>query len=345
MKTRLLLITLSFFLMYACSEPTAEKGTGYLTLNISQSSSVKTDIEIENFTLRISNGNTDVIKERISNLPAEIPLPEGTYTIEAYSVEFFDPKFETPIYSGKTTVDIVSGETKEAMLICSQGNAGVKVVWSNVFSELYSTYYAQIYSDADRYLHYSASEARTGYFLPGTVSVSIMADGQNIFGGMITLAARDMVTASLHPKYEVDASGGLSIEIFIDETVNEREVDIIVEPNSETNPYSIAHAIIRQGENAWISGYIVGSKPSAGYDFVNGAWLATNIVLADNIAETDDRRVIFVELGSSGVYRTNLNLVNHPNNLHRKILLRGNLREYQSRSGLRDLTSGFSFQD
>ncbi|MDR1156150.1 MAG: DUF4493 domain-containing protein [Bacteroidales bacterium] len=347
MEKQVLLLILSLGVMCTCSEKeTSEKGTGYLTLNISQGTSLKSDVEITDFTLRINDGHADAVKERIADLPAEIVLPVGTYTIEAYSLEFSDPKFEMPFYSGKTTVDIEAGETTEASLVCSQGNAGVKVVWAGEFSTKYSTYQAQINCDAG-YLNYSSTESRTGYFLPGTVSISILADGQTINGGTITLAAKDMVTVTLRPKET--PSGNLSIDLSVDETVNSREVEVIVDPeytgaNSETNPYTIAQAIARQGENGvWITGYIVGSKPSSGYDYVNSdTWQATNIVLADDITETGDTNCIFVELGS-GTYRNSLNLKDHADNLHRQIVIKGNLAAYQSRSGLKN-PAAFSFK-
>jgi len=349
MKKRIIFCVVSFFALCTCNKTPEEKGTGYLTLNISQSTSQKAEIEITDFILRINDSYADVLKERISDLPAQIALPAGSYIIEAYSGEFSEPKFETPFYSGKTTVEIEADEAKEASLICSQGNAGIKIVWTGDFSTRYSTYQAQIYCN-EGYLNYSSTESRVGYFLPGTVSVSILADGQTITGGTITLAARDVVTAAMRPV--AVESGSFAIGISIDETVNERNVEITVDPNytganSETNPYTIAQAIARQGENAvWVTGYIVGAKPSSGYDFINGeTWQATNIVLADDIDETSDTKVIFVELGSSGQYRTNLNLPEHPDILHRKVLLKGNLLAYQSRAGLRNLTGGFSFPE
>ena len=344
MKKKTLLLILSLFAVFACSQTPEEKGTGFLTLNISQGASLKANVEITDFTLRINDGHTDMFRERIGSLPEQIVLPVGSYTIEAYSVEFDEPKYDMLFYSGKTTVEIEAGETKEASLVCSLGNAGIKVVWAGDFSHLYSTYQAQIDCD-EGYLTYSSTETRTGYFLPGTVSISILADGLTIFGGTVTLAAGDMVTATLRPKETL--SGNLNIGISVDETVNNRDVEVIADPeytgaNSETNPYTIAQAINRQGEEqVWITGYIVGSKPSSGYDFVNvDTWQATNIVLADEITETNDRNVIFVEL-VSGTYRTSLNLLDHGDYLHRKIVIKGNLLAYQSRSGLRNIT-GFS---
>ena len=352
MKKFFLFFIFPFFLICACSEkkPHQENEIGYLTLNINQSPTMKADVEIDGFTLRIHNGSSDAVNDLIENLPEHIALPVGHYTIEVFSMEFNEPKFDTPFYSGKTTVDIEAGETKEVSLVCSQGNAGIKAVWSNDFPILFGTYQLQIFSD-EGYLNYSSTETRTGYFLPGTVTISILADGQTFFGGTITLAARDMVTLNLRPKETT--SENITISIIIDDSVNERELELTIDiddptdnpnPNSETNPYNIAEAIANQGENAvWISGYIVGAKPSSGYDFVNGAWQDTNIVLADNIEETDDRKVIFVELGTvTSVYRINLNLLNNSDILHQKVNIKGNLLAYQSRSGLRNI-SGYSF--
>ena len=349
MKKRVFLWILSLFVVFACSQTPEEKGTGYLTLNISQGTGTKADVDITDFILRISDGQVEVRKGRIADLPSEIPLPAGTYTIEAYSMEFDQPKFDEPFYSGKITVEIIAGETNEVVLVCTQGNAGIKVVWASAFSSLYDSYQAEIHCD-EGYLNYMPNETRTGYFLPGTVSIIILADGQRINGGTITLAASDMVTLHLQPKYL--PSGDLIITIIIDDTVNPRELELLVDPddiiNSETHPYNIEQAIKRQNETGvWVTGYIVGAKPSSGYDFVNEeTWQATNIILADNIAETDDLKCIFVELGATTtIYRTNLNLVDYPDNLYRKVLLRGNLLLYQSRAGLRNLSGGFSFPE
>ena len=342
-----MLLILSAFVICSCSEKETEKGNGYLMLNISHSTSLKADIELMDFTLRILAGSVEILKEQIGDLPEKISLPVGTYTIEAYSMEFSEPKFETPFYFGRITVDIEEGETKTVSLVCSQGNTGIRIVWQEIFSTLFSTYQARIDSN-EGFLVYSSTETRTGYFLPGTVNITIHADGQIINGGAVNLATRDMVTVYMQPN--TAAPGELNIKISIDKTLNYRELELIVDPNNivnnETSPYSIAQAIERQGENeVWITGYIVGSKPSAGYDFVNGVWQATNIVLADNINETNDWNVIFVDLATANVaYRNVLNLVNNPNNLHRRVLIRGNLRQYQSRAGLRELRGGhFSF--
>ena len=355
MSKRVVILVLSVFAIYACSKKdSSEKGKGYLSLNIIQGTVLKTGVEESEFILRISDGNNEVLKGRINELPGQIVLPARSYTVEAYSTDFSEPKYEMPFYYGKTTVEIEPDETNEVSIVCSQGNAGVKIVWSNDFL-MYETYYAQINSD-NGYLHYSSTETQTGYFLPGTVSISIMADGQNIDGGTITLYAQDMVTANMQLKSI--KSGELTFDISIDNSLNEREVDIIIDPdniaflpNSETNPYTIAQAIERftPGDivsDVWVSGYIVGARPSSGTDFLNRAtWQRTNIVLADEISETNENNCIFVELPSTGNFRADLCLPDDEDRLHKKVLIKGNLRTYfTTRAGLRDITN-YSFID
>ena len=353
MEKKGFLLILSLFVMFACSKTPEEKGTGYLTLNISQGAGLKADVEITDFTLRINDGYADVFHKRIGDFPEQIALPVGSYTVEAYSMVFDVPKFDVPFYTGKTIIEIEAGETTAASLVCSQGNAGIKVVWAGDFPDLYDTYQAQINSN-EGYLTYSSTETRTGYFLPGTVSVSVLADGLTINSGTITLAARDLVTATLRTKET--SSGSLTIDISIDVTVNEREVDVIIDPgytgeNSETNPYSVSQAIAHYEENGaengvWITGYIVGSKPSttSDFNFINGTWLNTNIAIADDIDETKDYNVIFVEL-TNAAQRNTIGLVgstsqNYSDRLHRKVLIKGNLRSFYSppHAGLRDIT-------
>ena len=348
MKKRTLVLVLSLFVMWACSEKESPegRGTGYLTVNVGSGAGLKADVLIEDFILLVSDSEgKEIVRERIGDLQSQIALSAGNYTVEAYSSDFSEPKFDTPRYSGKANAEIVAGETKEVSLVCSQSNAGLKIVWSDEFADLYQTYQAEVRCGSG-YLAYSATEIRTGYFPAGTVSIKISADGQTLNGGSITLAAKDMVTVTLRPK--VLPSGMLSVNITIDETVNLREIEIIVDPDdeygdvgdgSETNPYSAADAIVNQGEQAvWVKGYIVGSKPSSGWDFINGVWQTTNIVLADNIGETDDAKCIPVELGT-GSFRTNLNLVDNAELLHCQIVVKGNLDTYYSRPGLRSITN------
>jgi hypothetical protein len=348
MKKYVFLIIVSLFVLRACSEKekNIEKGTGYLALNIDRSRELKTDLQIEEFTLLISTeSGTVVVSEKIKNLPEQIALPVDRYTVRIFSVDFLEPKFDLPCYSGETEIEIIAGQTQNVSLICTQSNAGIKVLWSPEFAERYQTYQAELFSGTER-LVYSASETRTGYFLPGKVEVYIHADGRQMYGGVIALNAGDLVNLSLRPVENL--SGMLSIQITVDETANTRDVEMILEPsaaNSQENPYSVAEAITLTEDGVWVEGYIVGSKPSASWDFTDSdLWQSSNIIVADATTETDRTKCMPVELGAaSSTVRINLNLSDNPGNLGKKIIIKGDLKTYYSQPGLRNI-SAWSFQ-
>lgn len=107
---------------------------------------------------------------------------------------------------------------------------------------------------------------------------------------------------------------------------------------SKKAPFTVAETRASQGENqVWVEGYIVGSiKGSSMSGFIpgiTGETPSTNLALADSQNETDKERVIPVQL-PSGAVRDSLNLKNHPENLNRKVKIKGNIGSYYSTMGL-----------
>ena len=68
---------------------------------------------------------------------------------------------------------------------------------------------------------------------------------------------------------------------------------------------------------------------------------ATNMAIADSPDETDPSKILSVQL-PSGSIRTALNLIDHPENLGKKIQITGSLEAYFSVPGLKSPT-GFTF--
>ena len=93
---------------------------------------------------------------------------------------------------------------------------------------------------------------------------------------------------------------------------------------TQEKPYTVKQAIAAGGESAWVEGYIIGY--SDGFQFKlrsdnfsdHGAY--NNIVLADNILESDDKFMIPIDLGS-GVQeiQDSLNLRDNKHLLYRKV--------------------------
>lgn len=125
----------------------------------------------------------------------------------------------------------------------------------------------------------------------------------------------------------------------------EDTIDSIPE-NSKEYPLSIAGGIQLQDEDnynqVWIRGYIVGyakGNNSVAYlcspeeEITSKA--KSNVVLADSIGESDNTRIIVVEL-PKGYVRDDVNLYSNPQNLYKRLTVIGRMIPYYDMSGCRE---------
>lgn len=125
----------------------------------------------------------------------------------------------------------------------------------------------------------------------------------------------------------------------------EDTIDSIPE-NSKEYPLSIAGGIQLQDEDnynqVWIRGYIVGyakGNNSVAYlcspeeEITSKA--KSNVVLADSIGESDNKRVVVVEL-PKGYIRDDVNLYSNPQNLYKRLTVIGRMIPYYDMSGCRE---------
>lgn len=89
----------------------------------------------------------------------------------------------------------------------------------------------------------------------------------------------------------------------------------------------------------WIVGYIVGTTKSSikNVIFSTSTSVRSNVILADNINENNSKNCFPVMLSTKGTFRNDLNLVDHPENWHRSIMLYGSLSTYFNVAGVRDI--------
>ena len=112
------------------------------------------------------------------------------------------------------------------------------------------------------------------------------------------------------------------------------------------DPYNVAAGIEQQSNEpiAWVHGYIVGAVKDgntsvSSNDQVN--WgapfdLKTNVVIADDPNCREIALCIIVNLPNNKPLRTEVNLVDHPENLGKDLAVYGKLRRYFGQAGLRD---------
>ena len=118
---------------------------------------------------------------------------------------------------------------------------------------------------------------------------------------------------------------------------------------TENDPYNIAGGVAYQGtDGKWIRGYIVGSANIASGSITNDSQISwgpeftyneniTNLILADDASERDINKCVVVYLPSnaaSGI--RSINLKDHPENLGKILKVKGNLKAYLGKSGMKD---------
>ena len=112
------------------------------------------------------------------------------------------------------------------------------------------------------------------------------------------------------------------------------------------DPYNVAAGIGQQSAEpiAWVHGYIVGAVKSGLSSVTSNAdinWagpfdLATNVVIADDVACREISQCIIVNLPAGKPLRTQVNLMDNPDNLGKHLAVNGKLRKYFGQAGLRD---------
>ncbi len=121
---------------------------------------------------------------------------------------------------------------------------------------------------------------------------------------------------------------------------------------TQNDPYDVQSAIEKQNANpyvvGWVKGYIVGSvkkditsiSSADDIHFAPPFTSATNVLIADDKNETDYTKCVVVNLPAGKPLRSEVNLVDHPDNLGKWLKVTGTLRTYFGIAGLRDSNGG-----
>jgi hypothetical protein len=117
---------------------------------------------------------------------------------------------------------------------------------------------------------------------------------------------------------------------------------------TQTDPYNVVSGIEKQNATpyvvGWVKGYIVGAVKSGvtaitsndDIDYAPPFTLVTNVLIADSPSENNYQNCVIVNLPSGKPLRSEVNLVDNPDNLGKTLSVNGTLRTYFSAAGLRD---------
>ena len=210
-------------------------------MNVISRSLVSEEQEIleKNCKVRIYSGETLVQKyQGIENLPAEIALANGTYSVRVTAGDSVAASFEQRFFEGIKEFAIAKGETSTVEVNCGIANTVVAIAWDQSLQQVFKDDCQVTITSATGELVYSSANADVkGYFsLPEDNRKLTCKFSATTLGGeeyVRTTELSDVKDATLYnltysySSVEQGPTGGAALQIQIDETPLVEEEHVI----------------------------------------------------------------------------------------------------------------------
>ena len=344
------LLTSAFVVACEFADPSAASvKTGELRISFSDVSEMATRASLEipdtsDFILTVSDPNGNIIYDGAYGAsPESIMVEAGSYDVFVRSCDFTKPAFSMPQFGDQQCVVVPSGGVANVQLTCRQMNSGVRLDIDKSFL-LGCPNGVLFLKSSQGKLMYSYSEKRVAYFSPGSVSLMLSSSGVDKILLTRTLQANDMLVVNVSASVS-NSTAKESIKVAVDTSRTWMSEDYVIGGSSSSGAggakiLTVNQAIASVGEeDVWVNGYIVGGDlTSSSASFSKPFSSKTNILLGSRSSTSSKDACLSVQL-SSGFVREELNLVDHPELLGRKVSLRGDIVEaYYGIPGIKNIT-------
>ncbi len=291
--------------------------------------------DTSDFILRVWSSSGEVIYDGLYGAsPEAIMVDAGSYTISVVSGEFSAPSFSFPLYGDEQCVVVQPGGVADVKLKCSMINCGVRLNVDSGFLTACPDGVLFLRS-AQGKLMYGYSERRTAYFMPGEVELLLSTDGRDEVLMTRSLEARQMLVlgVSIAPSYSSGGASGVgdeSISVSVDTSRIWLSDSCIIGGSGNSSDgdkvLTVNQMMSSVGEeDVWVSGYVVGGNlTSSSASFDKPFTSRTCLLLGPRSSTRDRQSCVSVQL-PSGEVRDALNLVDNPEILGRKIMIRGDV--------------------
>ena len=300
--------------------------------------------DTSDFLLTVKSSSGSIVYDgKYGDCPEAIKVPAGSYTVNVRSSEFVKPAFSMPQYGDDQCVVLKGGDVLNVALTCRQVNSGIRLDVAPGFLSAYPDGILFLKS-ADGKLMYSYSEKRIAFFNSGPVSLILSRGGKDEVLMTRELESCEILLLKVDVSGAQVPSGGKGISVSVDTTRNWIEERFVIGENSgggsPDNALSVTKArSLAPMSDVWVSGYIVGGDlTQSSASFEEPFKSRTNILIGPKASTSDRNACIAVQL-QAGSLRENLNLVDNPSCLGRRVCLRGDLVEaYFNLVGLKNLS-------
>lgn len=291
--------------------------------------------DTNDFLLSVADSKGKVIYDGTYGLaPESIMVKPDSYNVRAVSHKFTKPSFSAPLFGDEQCVVVDSDKTASVKLICSQINSGIRLKISSDFLTAFPSA-SLVLKSPDGSLMYGYSEKRVAYFQPGNVSLILSQDGTDKSLMTRWLEPGEVLSLGISVSSSTQSgtlpSGQKEISVSIDTSRTWISDQFIIggkesSGNSSDSPMGISQAMASVGEeDVWIRGYVVGGDlSSSSASFEEPFSSRTNIILGPKVSTNNRSSCISVQL-PTGTMRDELNLVDNPEILGRRLCLKGDV--------------------
>lgn len=304
--------------------------------------------DTNDFLLYVADAKGNVIyDDTYGNAPESMMVKSGSYNVRILSDVFSKPAFSRPLFGDEQCVVVSEGEAAAVKLRCSQMNSGIRLKLSSAFLTSYPAA-SIVLKSSEGSLMYSYSERRIAYFQPGNISLVLSQGGTD----------KTLMTRWLEPGEVLSLGVGVSdgstgssgtrakeISVSLDTSRVWTNEEFVIGEDSEKGASSdrsmgITQAMASVGqEDVWVAGYVVGgdlSSASASFDEPFSS--RTNLLLGPKPGTSSRSSCLAVQL-PTGSLRDDLNLVDNPEILGRRLCLKGDVvASYYGLVGIKNMT-------
>ena len=301
--------------------------------------------DTNDFILDIRNSSGETVYSGFyGDSPESLSVPAGSYTVSVKSCEFSKPQFSKPQFGDEQCIIVPSDGLVDVALECRQMNSGIKLRISPEFLDAFPDGVLFVSSDDGR-LMYGYKEKRIAYFTPGAVSVLLDSGGEMKTLLTRTLGRQEILTIGIQVSDDiVQDDDGISISIDTTRIWNDEDFVIGGEDSGKGEDADNAMSVTQARENigaadVWVCGYIVGgdlSRTSVSFSppFSSGS----NLAVASRSSVSSRESCIAVSV-PAGDIRDVLSLAEHPENIGRRVYLKGDIVEsYFGLVGVKNVT-------
>lgn len=164
-------LCLALLFLIACSEEDERLGNeGLLQLSLGFNSKTitvetKADTDTENCKVWIKNDAGDIIRkyEKATDIPAQLWLITGTYTVEASTGTPKTAEFDKAYYKGESEITIQANKTVKKEIVCRLAQSKVSVVYDEDLNTYYTDYNTTVSLGTSK-LVFAKENTQIGYF-------------------------------------------------------------------------------------------------------------------------------------------------------------------------------------